>query len=295
MQLDIFEHGRDTMLRNDVAQALARCDTACAASALQALAQAYPTDETLAPAQVLLDALRADIDIRLADHACAKTARLWLTQSVEPAALRIFGERDAAVWLAPFWRALAQRAARLDFDPAHSDDHAAAYWLLCGDAAAARDAVQGIASWRRIPLPLAWMAQARYALDGLDATWPLLAELAWLSPALFERVTKRLADPLLSRLIRQFGAMFEAPADNLGEAARDLAWFPAWVLTQQASLSHRLGPAEPGQHTPPEQAMRALLGLIDLERQARHHDLVARRKGFMQAHPALYAAYMATR
>jgi hypothetical protein len=31
-----------------------------------------------------------------------------------------------------------------------------------------RDAVARIKSWRRIPAPLAWMAEARYRVDDLD-------------------------------------------------------------------------------------------------------------------------------
>ena len=58
-----------------------------------------------------------------------------------------------------------------------------ALWLRAGDFAAAADAVARIESWRRIPAPLAWMAEARYRLDGLDAHWGLLAELAWLAPS----------------------------------------------------------------------------------------------------------------
>jgi hypothetical protein len=49
-------------------------------------------------------------------------------------------------------------------------------WLRAGNAAAARDAVATIASWRRTPAPLAWMAEAVHRGDGLDAAWPLLAE-----------------------------------------------------------------------------------------------------------------------
>jgi len=59
-----------------------------------------------------------------------------------------------------------------------SEHHAAALWLRAGDWAAAREAVELIEAWRRIPAPLAWMAEARYRTEGLEAAWPLLTELA---------------------------------------------------------------------------------------------------------------------
>ena len=76
---------------------------------------------------------------------------------------------------------------------------------------------------------------------------------------------------------------------------RDLAWFPAWILTDKPALSRQLSQAQRSLHTAPEQAMRLQLELLGLERQGRHHDVVARRKALRDAHPSLYAAYMKTR
>ena len=42
MQLDIFEHSRDVMLKNDVVQALERRDIAAALQTRAVLAQEYP-------------------------------------------------------------------------------------------------------------------------------------------------------------------------------------------------------------------------------------------------------------
>jgi len=213
-----------------------------------------------------------------------------LNDEIEPAALRIFGESAGAAWLAPLWGEKAQRAARLPFRSERSDDHAAALWLRAGDWSAANDAVARIESWRRIPAPLAWMAEARYRVHDLDGAWDLLAELAWLSPVRFDHLTKKLADPLLERLRKGFEASFEGDGD-----VRDLAWFPAWVLTERPGLSRMLGNAERSLQTGPEQAMRLLLELLGLERQGRHHEMIERRKVLRDAYPSLYAAYMTTR
>lgn len=290
MQLDIFDHSRDTMLLNDVADALERRDTPTAQSAWRSFAAEFPAHEALPPLRVLVEALGQVTRESFPDHDAVRDARRVMSDDIEPAARRIFGEKVAAAWLAPFLRETAQRAARLAFRAERSDDHAAPLWLRAGDWATARDTVAGIESWRRIPAPLAWMAEARYRIDGLDAAWPLLAELAWLSSVRFDHLTARLADPLLQRLRKRFDASFEGDGD-----LRDLAWLPAWVLTEKPALSAQLGQAQPSLHTPPEQALRLLLEILGLERQGRHHEMVVRRKALRDLHPALYMAYMATR
>jgi hypothetical protein len=134
------------------------------------------------------------------------------------------------------------------------------------------------------------MTEAQYRVHGLDGAWGLLAELAWLSPERFDDLTKRLCDPVLERLRKAFDAGFDGHGD-----VRDLAWFPAWVLTEKPALSGLLGQAQRCLHTEPEQAMRLLLELLGLERQGRHHELVARRKAPRDTHASLYASYMRTR
>ena len=202
----------------------------------------------------------------------------------------LWGTPAGAAWLMPLWRQLAQRAGRLGFCAELAESHAAALWLKAGDFGAAADAVQRIESWRRIPVPLAWMSEARFRLDGLDSSWGLLAELAWLSPQRFDALARRLADPVLSRLRRRFDADF----DGEGTVA-DLAWFPAWVLCETPALAHGLGQAQPGLQGPPERAMRLLLDLLHLERQGRQRELIEQRKSLRDLQPAIFAAYMRSR
>ena len=290
MQLDIFDHSHDTMLRNDVVHAIERYDTGAARSAWRIFSQEFPGEETLPPLEVLVDALERRVSTAFPDHDALRWARRALRHRIEPAAVRMLGEHASATWLAPLWQELAQRSVQLVFLPARDGDHAAPLWLLGGAWPAALDAVTRIESWRRIPAPLAWMAEARLRLNGLDAALALLAELAWLSPARFDDLTQRCADPRLEPLRKKFDANF----DGNGDVA-DLAWFPAWVLTEKPALAHWLGEAQRSLDNAPEQAMRLLLELLRLERQGRHHDIVGHRKMLRDLHPSLYAAYMATR
>lgn len=297
MQLDIFEDSRDTLLRNDVLDALERGETGVAQAAWQRFANEYPLDPTLRLLAVLIAALEQRMLTAFADHDAARDARRALTDEIEPAALRLFGERAGAAWLLPFWRENAQRSAALAFRADRQEDHAAPVWLRAGDWAQAADAVAHIDSWRRIPAPLAWMTEARHRLGGLrgndvdqEGSLSLMAELAWLSPSRFDALVKRLADPSLVKLLKKFGANFE------GEGSLDdLAWFPAWALTEEAGLARWLGHAQPALHTEPERAMRLMLDLLSLERQGRHHDMIAKRKLLRDVHASIYAAYMKTR
>ena len=319
-QLDLFEHSQDTMLRNDVLEALLRRDAATATAALTALAVVAPRHDALAPLSILIAALVAeakagaeagagagagaavgadtDTDTDTAPFTAAGQAAhaaQQLADRVSPAAQAQFGARAAASWLAVSWRQLARRAARLPFRAAQPDDHAAPLWLRVGDATAARAATQavaGIESWWRQPAPLAWMAQARHATDGLDATWPLLAELAWLAAPRLGATARALNDPLLQRLLRRFEEDFDP---RLPAAADPLAWFPAWLLTDQPALLPRLREARRGQDTAAERVFWQLVELLGLERQARHHELIAGRQRLRDAQPALYAAYMKSR
>lgn len=304
MQLDIFDDSRDLMLRNDVAAALERRDAAAARAAWQALQHGYPHDGALAALHTLIEAIDSPAPAAWPDHAAACAARTQLAGPIEAAAVQVYGAAAATAWIRPLWRALAQRASALPFQARHSDEHAAPLWLRAGDAGEAAAAVERIESWRRIPAPLGWMAEAKHRACGLQAAWPLLAELAWLAPARLDALMPRLADPMLDRLRARFDATFDATPGAApghcamgpaGAAAPDLAWFPAWVLVEKPALADVLGAAQPSRHTPPEQALRLMVELLGLEHQGRHHDMVRQRRQLRDLQPGLYQAYMATR
>jgi hypothetical protein len=142
----------------------------------------------------------------------------------------------------------------LPFRADHADAHSASLYLLANRWAEAGEAVLRISSWRRIPVPLSWMAQARYQIDGMDASWPLLVELAWLSPSLFDPLLERLDDVSLVAMRRSFDASFDGEG-GIG----DLAWFPAWVLTEKPGLAPLFRQAESTRHNAPERAFRLVL------------------------------------
>jgi len=300
MQLDIFNDSRDVMLRNDVLQALLEQQPALAQTAWCTLQNEYPDDAHLPPLQLLISALAAFKDraaqpvALLTQHTALQLLQHNLQAQLTPAAEQQLGQAAAQLWLRPFWQELIARAAALPFAPQWEAQHVAPMLLHLQDWAAAMDAVTRIASWRRIPAPLGWMAQAKLHAVGLAGSWPLLAELAWLSPKRLEAVIQTAQDAPLQRLKDQFDASFEPDAE-LVDASQDLAWFPAWVLTQRPQDVVHLSAAQPGQHSDPEQAFRLLVTLLGLERQGRHHDIVAYRKQLRDLNGWLYGVYMRTR
>lgn len=290
MQLDIFNDGRDTMLRNGVVDALERRDAVHALTALRALAGEFPRDETIAPAHLLIGVIESEVAAVFDDHDDAGRARLVLVHDIQPAAIRVLGAQRAPSWLAPLWHAMARRSEVLRFRADRPDEHAAAFLSIARDWKAVVEAVNGIESWRRIPQPLAWMTQARYRLGGLATVWDLVAELAWLSPERLAQLARLWGDPVLNRKLAKFNATFDGSGTT-----EDLEWFAAWVLTDEPGLAPRLAKAQRGNWTPAEQAMRAMVEILGFERQASRRELIDRRKVLQSLSPGVYRSYMATR
>lgn len=293
-QLDIFADSRDVMLRNDVLGPLQRRDEAAARAALEQLAGEYPDDGALPAMTVLVRELGHGSTAPLADHAALAIARRYLVEEVVPAARRVLPVHAIQPWLAPCWRSLARRAGCLAFRGAgtdtDTDSHAAPLWLLAHDWAAARESVEGIQSWWRIPSPLMWMAEARYRADGLDAAWPLLAELAWLAPARFVALLPGLGDASLDALRQRFDAQFPGSGE-----VDDYAWFPAWLLVVKPALAGRLEEARVQRDQAASRAMVLLGEILRREHEGDQHELIGLRQELRRLHAGLFDVYMATR
>lgn len=290
MQLDIFNDSRDVMLRNDVLSAIEARQASSARLALPRLAAEYPQDKAIPLLETLVRALEFP-SCRFAESGAALAARNHLETSLQPATALLMAPAQARRWMAREWRLLAEAATGLAFTASAAPAHSAPCWLRAGDWAAAEAAVMTIPSWRRIPLPLSWMAEARLGRKGFEDALPLLAELAWLSPSGFADLSDRLEDPLLARLLREFAAEFENDAD----ADPDLAWFPAWCLIAKPSLAPLLRQTEPGLGRNPERAARLMLDILALEQQGNHQLLLSERKKLRRLHSGLFARYMRTR
>lgn len=289
MQFDLFDDSRDVALRNDVIEALRRGDAAAAGVAWRVLQREAPRDPALRGLALLAAALAAAPGPPLHEAAALAPIVDAFERRIVPSA-RALLDADADAFLAGLAAALAARAAGIAWSRTHPHAHAAPLWLHARDPQAAEAAVATIPSWRRIPVPLGWMAEARFGRLGLDASWPLFAELAWLAPQRSADLMRRIRHAELDRLRRAFDAGFD------GDGGPDeFAWFPAWLLVERPALAPRLAEAQAGNHTPPEQAMRTLVELIGLEHQGRQSDRVPLRARLAALHAGLFAAYMRRR
>ncbi len=293
-QLDIFDDSRDVALRNDLAQALLDGDPQAARRIADTLQAEFGADPVLAPAAALIELQRWQqslaSDGRL-DLNALLDARRRLDGPAAVAAAAVFGPNVAQAWLAGQWCWLAGQAGGIDWHPAQADVHPAALYLRGQAWSQAAATVSHIESWRRIPMPLLWMTQARWRGDGADAGWPLLAEAFWLAPARAAALLPALSDKRLDRLV----ARFEERFDPAATAAEDWAWLPAFALVDQPLLAGPLATATPPTETAAGNAFSVVMALLRLERQGRHHEVVAHRARLQALSSTLFSAYMATR
>jgi hypothetical protein len=290
-QLDIFNDSRDLALRNDIAHALLHGELQAARQGAATLQAEFDSDAVLAPAAILIDHLAGQgppAPGSSPDAAEVLRLRSRLEGEIAAAAVAVFGQQDAPAWLAAQWCWLAGRAASIAWHPGHADAHAAALYLRGRNWLRAAESTAGIESWRRIPLPLLWMAQARWHGRGADAAWPLLAEALWLVPARAAALIPELADAWLDKLARRFEERFEPdPAD--------WAWLPACALVEQPLLAGPLSTAVPPADSAPGEGFKQVMALLRLEREGRHREIVEHRSRLRALSAPLFAAYMRTR
>ncbi len=287
MQLDIFEHSRDVMLRNAAIDALRVHDDARGAAAIAALAAECAADPLLPALIGLLDRLRLPLSAPLDRSAAA--AILRATEDAAEAASRVFGT-GADAWLSPLWSALAAAMADLPFDPNQEEVHTAAVLRRAGKWAESATRTEAIASWRRQPAPLSWKVLCECRIGGLGAALPLFAELSWMAPSRAVALAPRLENAELNALLRGFDEQFEGEGD-----ADDFAWFPAWVLVAQPGWASAMRTAQPGADKPAERCARQVLNLLLLERQGRHADVIEGRRRLRALNPRLFDLYLRTR
>ncbi len=288
MQLDLFAHSHDVMLRHDIVAALRIRGHAASVRGLAALVSEYPEDDLLPALSTLSAWLGAGVP-DIPDRALALALIERIEDELAPAAQRCMGD-GGADWLLPDWAALATAMARFEFDPGVEHGHAAPIWLRARRWAEARMSLQTIDGWRRKPVPLAWMIESTWHDAGLARALPLLAELAWIAPSRARALADRLPDQELDTMRQRFDAGFDGNDDNL-----DFAWFPAWAALTDSRWAGLLRLALPGCDTDPERALRTVLELLSLERQGKHRDMVARRQQLRALHFGLFEEYMRPR
>lgn len=287
MQLDLFEHSRDVMLRNEAIDAARAYSSSALTSAIKMLASDCAGDPLLPAFDKLYERLSVPVAPRLARASALEILRS--TEDTVTAAQRVFGNM-AGAWLAPLWAELAVAIADLPFDPSCETLHAAPLLLRAENWTEGNASVETIPSWRRQPAPLVWKVEAECRISGLSAAWHLLAELSWMDPPRAATLAARLEDSELNGLLRHFDAEFEGDGEP-----EDFAWFPAWVLIAESRWAAAMRLAQPGANTPAERCAWQVLNLLALERQGRHAEIIEGRRKLRDTHRLLFDLYMRSR
>ena len=286
IQLDIFEHSRDVMLNNAVVEAWLRHDLPAVQQGIALLREEFPAHVDLPQHDRLRQQLhRFALGLQPGKLSLRQTQ---LREQILPLAESLLGWHHRDRWTRPLWRALAEVALPLPYDPRRPECHATAFWLAANEIAEARRAVSSIPSWRRIPQPLVWMTRIELLASSPEVWWPLLAESAWLAPEAFASQLRNVSgtvDALIARFSREF--------ENSSEF-HDLNWFPAWLLIHQPKIRQLLRPAEPNP-SDPARAFSLLLNLLHLERTGQQAGLIAQRAKLRALAPDIFADYMRSR
>lgn len=286
MQLDIFADSRDTILRNQVGASCLALDFQGVRTAMAALAAEYPADALLSQAAALLAV--EDLPRKVNERATLEELLGRCERDVASAAGVVLGSRGAGWMQTHVWSVLAGAATGLPFDADHPDACAANLWLRAGEWNRAAASVEGIPSWRRLPVPLGWRIVAAVRAGALDVAWPWIFELAWMAPSRFIHLTEELADPVLRRMMTEFDRVLD------GDDASP-AWFPAFALVAEPPLARLAASAQPARDSDATRAYSCLLSLLALEKQGRQADIGEVRKRLRGLNERLFRRYLATR
>lgn len=287
MQLDIFADSMETVLLNDVVKALEKLSFHEAENAVAKLAAEYPDNSALSSASAIL-AIR-NFPERVARHEQLLSLFAAIEESIEPAAIRIFGSNTKRWMNRQVWQRLAAISFGLPYCESQPTAHAVAALIRAQEWYAAIEAIVQITGWRRMPMPLQWMATATVRNNDLDAAWPFLLELAWMAPAAFGMVVRDLHDPVLLRLMKDFEASLDDNADD------QLDWFPALAVTAEPALLARVRGAAPAKVTDATRAFECICALLLLEKQGRQAEIATERARLRSLNDQLYSRYMRTR
>ena len=289
MQFDLFKDSPDVGLRNTVIAALRARNPGALREAIDCLRSDFPDDRHLDGFEHLYAECLALKQAKWSATDIARQIERIETQLL-PVLKKVIGGDAALRWIAPVWGELARAAAGQAFNRDEANAHTAGLFLRAGELAPARASVEAIPSWRRIPEPLAWMAEITLRQNLPDDYWPLTAELAWIAPALLAPLFAQAAPASVLRLYREFCAEAEGQDDE-GDTG---SWFPAWLLVEHPDLLPYLRTAH-AHDSRPARSAALLIDLLIGERQGLTQTTVGKRKQLRELAPAIFGRYMAQR
>jgi len=289
VQLDLFLDSQAVTLANQTIAALSAGDAGLAATSLATLHCEAPDYPNLRALDTLTRAL-AEWRRPAANPAAIAETVTWFDREIGPAAKLGLGPA-AQAFVGAFFRDLAEVARGVAYEAMHPMAHSASLCLRCGEWAGAEEAARAIPRANQTPDALHWLCVARYRRRGLAAARSSLFALAWHEPQRVASILTELGDELLDRDWQAFEGACEW--ENV-ETAQLPAWFPAWFVLEHPVVAKELENAE-FPDSPPANAVRLLLHIIELERHGNWRTLAVQREQLRGVSPDLFAVYMRRR
>ena len=276
VQFDLFLHSADVIAENDLREAIRAGNADEAQRKLNELRMREPDHQALAPASVMIDALRTapPQDSNAALVCLDRLEREWM-----PASKRLFGATEQ-VLLAPFRRAAGKALEGMAFDAEYPDRHASRAYLECADWNSVLRATQAEPELENQPVLLERMAQALWQTDQTAQAIERWFMLCWLAPEYFERL---MVDGLISASLLQEHWNQALNVDM--EPGLSMEWYPAWVLLREPGLARSI--ERRGADTGPERAFDLVRELVTSD-----DEQLALRRELKDIHPGLFDYFL---
>lgn len=272
-QLNLFLDNRFPQARKRLCQALLERDTHAAESRLAEMAQADAQNDLQPDAEFAVDALT------WLEQPSADPGGLLelMTSELGPRVTRLLGA-DAADFLVPFWRHLANSLPAERFDPEKPELHPSWPAAQIPEWPTVVESIRSTPGFQRHPELLARLATAALHLDDRSSALAALFRLCWMAPEIAEQWLEQTLDPALAHARDRF---WDA------DPPFDTADFPAWLVATGHPVPDAL-PDFPDQD--PRHRQRAFEVLRGLR--ARPDDMETRR-WLHDNHPRLFQCWLA--
>ncbi|MBF0422491.1 MAG: hypothetical protein HQL73_05810 [Magnetococcales bacterium] len=199
VQMDLFLDTPETLLVNDLIQAIARHDLMTATELCQRLRSENPENGILEDLPPLIAAI--ELGDELPQQPLQALERLH--NEILPCSRQALGAL-AKPFLKPIYRRLDRAFVGFPFDPAHPDAHRS--WTLerLENWRAMAECILLEENWTRQPVLLYRRAQALFRLKRLGACWQVWATFFWAFPPLAPTFLEKCQDRDLLRLWHGF-------------------------------------------------------------------------------------------
>ncbi|MBF0436574.1 MAG: hypothetical protein HQL77_14525 [Magnetococcales bacterium] len=225
IQLDLFLDTPETMLVNDLIQAVAQHDDKKAAKLCKQLEKEHPNNGVLEEVRPLIAA------IKLGEKLVASPIKglKRLREEIIPCAKQALGNLERH-FLKPFYRQFDQVLIGQTFDPKHPDAHRS--WTLecLENWQSLAECILLEEAWTQHPLLLYRRAHALFQGKRLVASWQVWVQFFWGFPLQAASALENAADKELKRLWLGF-------SDHKPDIEPDPTLFPAWMLLAQPLLT----------------------------------------------------------